>query len=171
MADFEPAFEKTMRNEGGFVLHNVSGDRGGQTYAGVARRFHPGWKGWNIIDQGDMENAGLTQMVRDFYKEKFWDKMKGDDLSDQEIAETLFDFSVNAGVRTASKLAQLVVGATPDGVIGPKTTAKINEMDHEGFIPRFALAKVARYAEICKRDASQKKFLLGWINRTLEGLA
>ena len=35
----------------------------------------------------------------------------------------------------------------------------------------FALAKVTRYRDIVRRDRSQAKFLLGWINRTLEGLA
>lgn len=171
MADFAPSFEKMIRNEGGFVLHEVPGDRGGQTYAGIARNIHPSWQGWEIIDRQELDNAGLTQLVRDFYKEHFWDRVKGDDISHQGIAESLFDFAVNAGVRTASKLAQLVVDATPDGVIGARTVAKLNDIDEEAFIPRYALAKIARYAEICKRNPVQKKFLLGWINRTLGALA
>lgn len=170
MAEFSEAFEKMIKNEGGYVLHKVSGDRGGQTYAGIARNYHPDWTGWAIIDRGDMDNSDLTRMVRDFYKEKFWDKMKGDDLDNQGIAETLFDFSVNAGYRNASKLAQLVVDATPDGIIGPRSVAKLNEIDEESFITEFALAKIARYAEICNRDPIQKKFLLGWINRTIGAL-
>ena len=36
MADFDPAFDKMIRNEGGFKLTNIAGDRGGQTYAGIA---------------------------------------------------------------------------------------------------------------------------------------
>jgi hypothetical protein len=36
---------------------------------------------------------------------------------------------------------------------------------------KFAIAKVARYASICNNDRSQNKFLLGWINRTLEVMA
>ncbi|MBW2130155.1 MAG: N-acetylmuramidase [Deltaproteobacteria bacterium] len=171
MADFNSAFEKMIKNEGGYVLHRVSGDRGGATYAGIARNYHPNWNGWELIDKNDLENPQLTQMVRDFYKDNFWDKIKGDDLTKQRIAESLFDFSVNAGVRTASKLAQIVVGATPDGVIGPKSIAKLNEAGEETFVTKYALAKVARYAEICNRDPSQKKFLLGWINRTLGALA
>ena len=45
MADFQPAFEKMIRNEGGYTLHNVASDRGGQTFAGIARNFHPNWPG------------------------------------------------------------------------------------------------------------------------------
>ena len=71
----------------------------------------------------------------------------------------------------AIKLAQLVVGATPDGGIGPKTVEKLNQVaDGQRFKEAYALAKIARYAEICNKNREQSKFLLGWINRTLRGL-
>ena len=41
MADFLPAFEQMIRDEGGYTLHTIPGDRGGQTYAGIARNFNP----------------------------------------------------------------------------------------------------------------------------------
>ena len=41
MADFEQAFSKTMGAEGGYKLTDIKGDKGGQTYAGISRRFHP----------------------------------------------------------------------------------------------------------------------------------
>ena len=171
MANFEPAFEQMIRNEGGYVNHTVSGDRGGQTFAGIARNFHGQWEGWQLIDRNDMDNPRLTELVREFYKTHFWDKIKGDDIAAQGIAETLFDFAVNAGYRTAGKLAQLVVGATPDGIIGPKSLKAINAADEQHFMAKYALAKVARYVEIVKRDRSQMKFMLGWLNRTLNGAA
>ena len=171
MAEFIPAFEKMIINEGGYVLRTVSGDHGGQTYAGIARNFHSNWEGWAIIDQGHTDNTELSQMVRNFYKGNFWNKVKGDDLNHQGVAEAIFDFAVNAGVKTASKLAQLVIEATPDGIIGPKSVLKLNTEEEGYFIAKYALAKIARYAEICKRSPDQKKFLLGWINRTLGGLS
>ena len=63
------------------------------------------------------------------------------------------------------------VGTTPDGRIGPKTLQALNEADPESFVLAYALAKVARYRDIVMRDRSQLKFLLGWINRTLKGVA
>jgi lysozyme family protein len=45
MADFLPAFERMIRDEGGYKLVNVAGDRGGQTYAGIARKMNPDWAG------------------------------------------------------------------------------------------------------------------------------
>lgn len=170
MADFNPAFERMIQNEGGYRLTNVAADRGGQKYAGIARNFHPNWPGWRYIDSHDLQNLELSRLVRDFYKTQFWDTLSGDAITNQTIAESVFDFGVNAGVGTAAKLAQLVVGSVPDGRIGPVTLGKINACDGTTFVLKFALAKMARYAEICNKDREQSKFLLGWINRTLKGL-
>src|SRR5947209_19046939 len=101
MADFSPAFETMIHNEGGYQLTNVPNDRGGQTYAGIARNFHTDWPGWIIIDRGDMGNAGLSQLVRDFYKTNYWDPLSGDAIGPQSIAATIFAFTVNAGAATA----------------------------------------------------------------------
>jgi lysozyme family protein len=170
MATFGPAFDKMIRNEGGFKLTNIEGDRGGQTYAGIARNAHPDWSGWRFVDAGDLTQVELTQSVRDFYRREFWNRIGGDAITHQTIAETLFDFAVNAGSGTAAKLAQIVVGVVPDGGIGPRTLAALNGCDPELFALKYALAKVSRYAEICNRDRTQSKFLLGWINRTLKEL-
>ena len=167
MADFLPAYEAMIRNEGGYVLHDVPGDRGGQTYAGIARNMNPRWPGWALIDRGQDVPA---QLVREFYKINFWDPIQGDRIISQVIAQTIFDFHVNAGA-VARKLAQLVVGATPDGAIGDKTLAALNAYDEDRFVMAYALAKIARYRDIVSRDRSQLKFLLGWINRTLQGVA
>lgn len=168
MADFIRAFERTMANEGGYKLHTVPGDRGGMTYAGIARRYHPGWPGWLQLDAGAVP---ATTLVRDFYRAEFWDKLRGDLMQHQRIAESIYDFGVNADWRVAAKLAQVVVGVTPDGAIGERTLAALNAADPSTFCLAFALAKMRRYAEIVNRDRSQGKFLLGWLNRVLKELA
>ena len=166
MADFQPAFERLIRDEGGYVLHTVPGDRGGQTFAGIARNAHPKWSGWSEVDAGRTPPA---QAVFDFYRQEFWQRMRGEELTHQAIASDIFNFYVNAGA-AALKLAQLVVGATPDGVFGPRTVAALNAADPERFVLAYALAKIARYRDIVTRDRSQQQFLLGWINRTLAGV-
>lgn len=163
---FDAAFENMIRQEGGYRLHAVAGDRGGQTYAGIARKMSPDWIGWDDIDAGRTPD---TALVRNFYRHRYWDKVRGDDLP-EDIAESMFNFGVNAGVGTAIKLAQIVAGVTPDGQLGPKSLAALSALDGDRFRALYALAKVKRYAEIVKRDRSQAKFLLGWINRTLEGV-
>lgn len=165
MADFPQAYESMIRNEGGYKLHTVAGDRGGMTYAGIARNFHPTWPGWAAIDRGDIPD---TELVRRFYRMHFWTPIRGDNITNQEVARNVFDFAVNAGVTTSVRLAQIVSGAAPDGKFGPKTLAAINAMDPEKFVLAFALAKLARYRDIVTKDRTQQKFLLGWINRTLK---
>lgn len=166
MANFESAYERVIRDEGGYVLHTVPGDRGGQTYAGIARNMHPQWAGWAALDAGSTPSA---QLVRDFYKTNFWDDIQGDALAHQAIAADIFNFYVNTG-RPAKVLAQLVVNVTPDGAFGPRTVQALNAASPEIFVLSYALAKIARYRDIVTRDRSQLKFLLGWINRTLNGL-
>jgi len=117
-----------------------------------------------------MQNLELSRLVREFYRAQFWEKISGDALQKQGIAQTIFDFAVNAGVPVAAKLAQLVVDAVPDGRIGPKTLERLDAMDEGVFALKYALAKITRYAEICNKDRTQTKFLLGWLNRTIKGL-
>lgn len=169
MAQFNMAFEKMIIAEGGYKLHEIKGDRGGMTYAGISRKYNPYWKGWTIIDK-DYDDPSLSQMVRDFYKENYWNKIRGNDIKEQSIASSIFDFSVNAGVKVSSKLTQIILGATPDGIIGDKTIGLLNKFNQDLFIISFAIMKIKRYAYICNKDKSQNKFLLGWINRTLGGL-
>jgi lysozyme family protein len=169
MANFEQAFEKMIRDEGGFVLHTVPGDTGGMTYAGIARNKNPQWPGWTLLDHNE-NSPLLTGMVRNFYKVEFWDRIRGDELTNQTVAENIFNFGVNTGISVAVKLAQLIIGVIPDGAIGPKTVEKLNTVDSESFKKSYALAKITRYADICNKNRTQSKFLLGWINRTLKGL-
>jgi len=167
MADFEKAFLNGMNSEGGFKLTNIDGDRGGQTYAGVARRYHPNWPGWVHIDAAKIPP---TQMVRDFYRDEFWNKLNADAIEDQKTAETIYNFAINADWRVAAKIVQSMLGVAADGVLGVKSMAALNAYPKELFHPYFALAKIKRYTDICNRDRSQVKFLLGWNNRTLEQL-
>lgn len=168
MAEFDPAFDVVILNEGGFRLTDIRGDKGGQTYAGISRKRNPDWSGWRAVDAGETPD---TSQVRAFYKHEYWDRVRGDDVTDSRIAQSLFDFAVNAGPVIAIKLAQAVCGVVCDGQLGPRSLEALNGIIPDTFVERYALAKVARYAAICNKDRAQSKFLLGWINRTLKGIA
>lgn len=177
MADFNLAFNHTMDAEGGYVFD--PDDRGGETYKGVARAKNPQWPGWQIIDslknRDDFpdcldDDHQIQSHVQSIYAERYWEVIKGDDIADQSIAESIFDFAVNAGPRTSAKLAQSAVGAVADGFIGPNSLAKLNNTDKRLFLTEFALAKINRYIEICEATSSNRKFFFGWVKRTLKGL-
>jgi lysozyme family protein len=168
MADFEIAYSRTLKAEGGYKLTNSTNDNGGQTYAGVSRKFHPNWAGWQSIDRGETPS---TDLVRDFYNEQFWLPIKGNAIFDQGIANNIYDFAVNTGIKPATILAQTVAGVEADGVLGIKSLTAINALDPQGFKLAYSIAKIARYRDIVTKDPSQKKWLLGWINRVLEQAA
>ena len=163
---FDAAFSATMRREGGYVLHNVPGDTGGQTYAGIARNKNPQWPGWAHIDRGAIPP---TAMVRDFYHANFWLPM-GCDKMRPDIAASVFDFGVNTGTRVAVRLAQIVAGVESDGVAGPITIAALNRLSLNAFHLGYFAAKMERYANIVRANRTQSKFLAGWLNRSLDAL-
>jgi len=165
MANFKAAFTNTMLNEGGYKLTNIPGDRGGMTYAGISRKMWPNWGGWVYIDA---DTTPPNDLVEAFYKQAFWDPLMLDHVSASVVSSNIYDFAVNAGGKTAAKLAQVAARTTPDGVMGQKTLTAINTMSTEMFILRFSLAKIARYRDIVAKDRSQIKFLMGWLNRTLD---
>lgn len=165
MADFEAAYSRVIREEGGYKLTNIKGDNGGQTYAGIARKFHPKWFGWKYIDR---DETPPTQLVRDFYLITFWQPIRGNDIADQRIAEAIYSASVNA--EAARKLAQLAAKVEPDGKFGPRTILGINASNAELYLLRFFAALVVRYVAIVRKNRSQSKFLLGWIARATKVL-
>lgn len=177
MAEFKRAIECTLKAEGRYV--NDPDDPGGETYKGIARNRNSKWSGWINIDllksqsnfPNNLENdKDLQQKVYALYEAKYWDKIQGDSIADQDVADSIFDFAVNAGPRTSAKVAQIAAGAKADGVIGPVTLQKINEDDKRAFLATFALAKISRYASICEKRKESRKYFYGWVRRTLEGM-
>lgn len=174
MANFEEALNKVLKHEGGYV-HDPD-DPGGETYKGVARKMHSKWEGWDLVDLNKNKtgfpknldkDAELQELIEDFYKINFWNRVKGDDIEHQQVAESIFDFGVNAGAGTSAKLAQVVVEAVVDGVIGKNTIVKINSFDADHFLASFAIAKIARYVSIVKRRPTSKKYFYGWVRRII----
>lgn len=137
---FTRAFATTMQREGGYI--NNPKDSGGETYMGIARNHHPWWEGWTIIDEliAHQEplslSVELSQLVRDFYRSEFWDRLKCGliDPVSEAVAEELFEASVNCGrsngvkflqraLNTLNSNGKLFADLTVDGGIGQQTIA------------------------------------------------
>jgi len=174
MAEFKTAFDKTIVTEGGYV--NDPDDPGGETYKGVARKIHSKWPGWTIIDMLKRAsgfpaildtNAELQSEIVSFYEVNFWDKLNADQIESQDVAESIFDFAVNAGIATSATLAQMVVGVKPDGIIGSDSIKAINAFNEQHFLAAFTVAKIARYVNIVKKRPTSRKYFYGWVLRAL----
>lgn len=107
MADFNQAYALTAKNEGGY--NNLSWDNGGETYAGVSRRYwgnNPSYKEiFAIIDANKplkynqrINDPRLNSLIKTFYKNEFWDKQSnGSKIANQGLANFVYDFAVNSG--------------------------------------------------------------------------
>lgn len=190
MSNFYEAYRITMSHEGGYA--NDPDDSGGETYCGIARKYHSGWSGWIIIDKIKetrsikvneiISDTILKDQVLEFYKIKFWNVNSLDRIHSQKISNELFDTGVNMGTGTAAKFLQEAANLlnkngrrhsdlVVDGKIGSKTISTINGVYCASKRLELALLKTLnglqfmKYVNICRRKPSQKKFFYGWLNR------
>lgn len=189
MADYQQAFDKTLGHEGGYSNHEK--DRGGETYKGIARKFHASWLGWEIIDKAKINNVPknldnnkeLHEHVKILYRQQYWAPINGDKLPNQEIAEEIFDTGVNMGVRRSARFLQesinllnenekRQVDLIVDGAIGRNTIKALNKTLKKDKSNRYVMLLLnlfqgMRYISILKANPSQEVFTRGWLNRTV----
>jgi hypothetical protein len=97
-------------------------DHGGETNLGVTKAAWAEYMGRPIAD-GEMK-ALTPDIVKPFYKIRYWDKCKCDSLP-TGVDYMVFDLAVNGGVGRGAKMLQTVVGVNADGAIGPATLAAL----------------------------------------------
>jgi lysozyme family protein len=180
MAQFNLAYNITMKNEGGYA--NNPNDHGGETWRGIARNFWGTWPGWKIVDSIKAQkpanlnaalaaNSELEDHVLAFYKKNFWDTESLDNINDQQVANQLFDTAVNMGTGTASKFLQQGVNTitpnalTVDGQIGSKTISAANSIQPQQLYNAICAIRKQRYENIIAANPSQAIFKNSWFSR------
>lgn len=161
MANHLLLIPKVLKWEGGFVNH--PNDKGGATNKGVTlstfRKYFGKTKTVN-----DLKNI-TNEQWQYIFKKGFWDRWKADLIKNQSIAELLVDWLYNSGT-WGIKYPQQVLGVVPDGVVGPKTIAAINNYSSQAeLFYKLWNRRKKHYEDIVKRNPSQKVFLKGWMNR------
>ena len=91
MGNFNQAIPFTRKEEGGWC--NTPGDSGGETYCSISRKNNPTFPGWPIIDSHKplhynevINDSTLDEMVNNYLKENYWDKICGDSITSQKIS-------------------------------------------------------------------------------------
>lgn len=121
--NFDACLKEVLLHEGGFVNHPK--DPGGMTNLGVTKATYEAWIGYAVSEK---IMRGLTvDHVKALYKVKYWDAVRCDDLP-AGLDLCVFDFAVNAGPSRATRYLQKMVGAAPDGQIGPRTLSLVEQM-------------------------------------------
>jgi lysozyme family protein len=185
MADFKKAFAITMGNEGGYSFD--AQDPGGETYKGISRVYNPHWGGWAYIDQVKQQNPGATHLqlskllaanadlqanIQDFYKAGYWDTFKGDLVKDQQLANNMFDCSVNQGdisrfiMQDACNAVMEQVGSpmprlAVDGAIGTRTVSTFNSLSY----PKLNVAINQLRTEHWEKDSDWPIYKNVWLAR------
>jgi lysozyme family protein len=158
-ANFDASFERVMKSEGGYVWDKD--DAGGETNLGVTAGAWGAYLG-RSLEPGEMK-ALTKETVKPFYRQMYWDKVKGDNLP-TGVDYAVFDFAVNAGVSRAAKFLQRAVGAVDDGVIGSGTLGKVAAINPQKILDNFADQKQRFYNGLAT-SSTQQKFLKGWLAR------
>jgi lysozyme family protein len=177
MANFEVAINKVLGFEGGYV--NDPLDSGGKTKYGITEytaRMH----GYS----GKMRDLPLSK-AKTIYCYSYWKPLRLDEVTNQKIAENLFDVRVNGGrpvkwaqqtlnnMNVDSRRRKIFKDLVEDGIIGSKTIRELNKIDNGKFwelifLEIFNYYRVGYYIDITNRNPNQKVFLHGWIKRTIE---
>ena len=150
--NFDEAFHHLLGHEGGYVNH--PDDPGGETNWGVTKvvaRQH-GYEG--LIKDMPVEVAKAV------YRKSYWDAVQADNLP-PAIRYAVFDAAVNSGVGTSVRWLQQSVGATPDGVLGPKTLAALNEVNPDGLLRRMLARRLRAMTDM----KGWPSFSAGWTRR------
>ena len=171
MASFDRFFPTLLKHEGGFV--DDPDDPGGATNKGVTMRTFRACAQRYLGIEPTLENLkALTDaQAAKIYKPLYWDKVRGDQIALQELADIVFDFQVNAGAR-ASELLQRVLnelGAQPplevDGDIGARTMPALAKANAKSVYRRYKQGRIRYYRDLVARRPSLGKFLNGWLKR------
>jgi len=165
--NWDQAFKQMLASEGGFSDdqrdsgNHLPDGRTGSTMLGVTQYNWENWVGHEV--NHDQMRKLTPEDVKPFYKKKFWDLCRCDELK-SGIDYLVFDFAVNAGSGGSAKILQRAVGVTPDGGIGPITLAAVNAIPEAELIEKFSQAKEDFYRSLGNFDVYGK----GWLNRVAD---
>lgn len=148
---FEDAVEIILKHEGGYVFHPK--DPGGETNFGIAKRSYP--------------DVNIKTLTREdaiaIYRRDFWEKCKIE-LLPPALRLIVFDCAVNQGPSPAIGLLQAVCGAKIDGTLGPETLTKLQGLNLQKVLEKYAAARLERY----QRNPKFAYFGDGWTKRLLD---
>lgn len=155
---FDKCIDVVLKSEGGFQDNpndpgNYVGEELRGTKYGIAAKFFP---------EEDIKNLTLER-AKELYYIHYWLPMRLGGIKEAELLLHVFDMGINAGTNRSIRILQKLVGAAPDGIIGPMTTGLVN--DKAPLVEKFKDARREYYINLAERKPSLKVFLKGWLNR------
>ncbi len=185
MIDFDKAYDLLKHFEGGYVNHKT--DKGGETFRGVARNYHPNSSIWQYVDKvtakygysrtklapykialqitADLDKIPeVVSVIKPFYKKNYWDVLNLDEVKSQAFAENMLLLCANAGQKRAIKVGQQACGITVDGVYGKQTREAFKNADVNE-VKKFNEIEAKWYESLIAKKPEYKVFAEGWRKR------
>lgn len=146
MADFPPALEYVLQNEGTEYV-DIVGDRGGPTRYGITLATLTAYRQRPVTPE-EVRDLDL-ETVHTIYRRRYWNVIHGSRIIDQGLATMTFDCAV---------------------LMGPMAAIRILDAALESDNPQEAQLKfVLLYQEVLVRIAlkrtQNRQFLDGWLTR------
>lgn len=154
---FERCLAETLRYEGGWSDHPA--DPGGATMKGVTLAVYRTFKGDPKATKADLRAISDTDL-KAIYHRNYWLASSCDKLP-AGVDLMTFDVAVNSGPARARRWLQEVVGATPDGVVGPNTLARVLAIPPAELITRLSVRRDKFYRSL----GTFATFGKGWMAR------
>jgi lysozyme family protein len=166
MASFDIFLPMLLKFEGGYV--DDPEDPGGETNKGITMA---------VFQQCAHEILGIEptspnlKAITDaqaglIYKNRYWDKILGDSIGFQDLANIVCDFFVNSGTHATKLLQQVLnnMGAhvVEDGVIGQASLQALVPLLPVDVYRRYKQGRIQYYQTLGRK---YPKFLQGWLNR------
>ena len=154
-----------LANEGGLVTDTAAdalGDPGGVTNFGITQA---------TLDRLglDLRATDLTQeQAAGVYFDHYWQGLHGPVTVAQvspAMALAVFDATVQHGLSSASRLLQVAIGATPDGVMGPMTRERIGDVGEATAIVRFHERRRLLLTKWAQKDPKRLAMVPGLVSR------
>lgn len=137
-------------------------DPGGRTRYGITKATYTKWLG-RAPTERDWEHLS-RQVASGIYNVFYWAPAWCENLP-RPLRLVVFDCAVNQGVDRAKRWLQEAVGATPDGIIGPRTLAKaksaVRSGDGLGVIVEISARRTVHWSGLINLI----KFRFGWFRR------
>lgn len=157
ITSFDDCFARLMENEGGYSNRSPDADPGGETMYGITFKVA---RAWGYL--GPMKDLPLDT-AKQIARAVYWTPNRCDQLS-PAIAFHVFDTAYNGGHPV--RWLQQAVGATADGIIGPKTIAAVRAMQPAEVVLKFTARRLEYYTKLDNWPQNSR----GWARRLIENM-
>lgn len=100
------------------------------------------------------------------FKKGYWDKIKGDSIQNQEVAEILADWVWMSGTVTPTKKVQKILGIPQTGRFDSNTLSKVNRANGYWLWQEIAKERFKFIANLAVYQPTKfAQFVNGWLNR------